>query len=67
MNGSTPREMSSLTEPAVFNIFVYDPRNAQNWDVIENPFSDDMTILGSVTMPVKIAGHSDSLQHARQA
>ncbi len=44
------------TEPAIFNVFVYDPRNAQNWDVIEHPFTEGTTILGSVTVPVKIAG-----------
>jgi len=44
------------TEPAIFSLFVYDPRNAQDWDVIEHPFADGVTINGSVTIPVKIAG-----------
>lgn len=46
------------TEPAIFNVFVYDPRNAQDWDVIQSPFSDGTTVLASVTVPVKIAGLS---------
>ena len=44
------------TEPAIFAVFVYDPRNAQAWDVIENPFSDGTVVLGSVTVPVKPFG-----------
>lgn len=48
--------LSVKTEPAVFGMFVYDPRNAQSWDVIENPFSDGTVVLGSVTVPVKPFG-----------
>ncbi|MEQ1718676.1 MAG: carbohydrate porin [Hyphomicrobium sp.] len=46
------------TEPAVFSFFVYDPRNAQSWDVIENPFADGTVVLGSVTVPIKPFGLS---------
>lgn len=44
------------TAPAIFTLLVYDPRNAQNWDVIENPFSEGTTTSLSITVPVKIAG-----------
>jgi porin len=44
------------TEPAIFNLLVYDPRNAQDWDVIEHPFSKGTTTSLSITVPVKIAG-----------
>jgi porin len=44
------------TKPAIFNLFVYDPRNAQNSDVIENPFSEGTTTSLTTTVPVKIAG-----------
>jgi porin len=46
------------TDPAIFSLFVYDPRNAQESDVIEHPFADGVTINGSVTVPVKIAGRT---------
>lgn len=44
------------TDPATFTLFVYDPRNAQQPEVIEHPFADGVTVNGSVTVPVKIAG-----------
>lgn len=44
------------TEPAVFTLMVYDPRNAQDWDVIEHPFNEGTTVSLSVTVPTKIAG-----------
>ena len=46
------------TDPAVFSLFVHDPRNAQTWDVIETPFSDGTVVLGSITVPVKPFGLS---------
>ena len=46
------------TEPAIFTLMVYDPRNAQNWEVIESPFSEGTTTSLSVTVPTKIAGRS---------
>lgn len=44
------------TEPASFTLMVYDPRNAQSWDVIKNPFSEGVTTSLSVKVPVTIAG-----------
>lgn len=44
------------TQPAIFTVMVYDPRNAQDWDVIENPFDKGTTTSLSVTVPTKIAG-----------
>lgn len=44
------------TAPAIYSVFIYDPRNAQDWEVIESPFSDGTTVLGSVTIPVKPFG-----------
>lgn len=46
------------TDPAIFTWMVYDPRNSQSWDVIENPFDEGTTISLSVTVPTKIAGYS---------
>lgn len=48
------------TEPAVFNLFIYDPRNAQDWDVVKSPFSEGTTTSLSVVVPVKVAGLSGS-------
>lgn len=44
------------TEPATFAFFVYDPRNAQSWDVFEKPFSEGITGLASITVPVSMGG-----------
>lgn len=44
------------TAPASFSLLVYDPRNAQNPEVIEHPFSQGTTASLSMTVPVKIAG-----------
>jgi len=44
------------TEPATFAFFVYDPRNAQDSDVIEDPFADGVTFSLSGTIPVMISG-----------
>lgn len=44
------------TEPATFTLMVYDPRNAQSWDVIENPFEKGTTVSLSVTVPTKFGG-----------
>ncbi len=47
---------SLKTEPAIFTLMVYDPRNAQDWDVIEDPFADGTTTSLSITVPTKVAG-----------
>lgn len=44
------------TDPAIFTLMVYDPRNAQDWDVIAHPFSKGTTASLTVTVPTKIAG-----------
>ena len=44
------------TEPAIFTLMVYDPRNAQDWDVVENPFEEGTTTSLSITVPTKIGG-----------
>jgi porin len=46
------------TEPAIFTLMVYDPRNAQDWDVVENPFEEGTTTSLSITVPTKIGGLS---------
>lgn len=44
------------TQPAIFTLMVYDPRNAQDWDVIEHPFDTGTTTSLSVTIPTQIGG-----------
>lgn len=44
------------TEPAQFTLMVYDPRNAQDWEVIEHPFETGTTTSLAVTVPTEIAG-----------
>jgi porin len=44
------------TEPAIFTLMVYDPRNAENIDVVTHPFDEGVTTSLSVTMPTKIGG-----------
>jgi porin len=46
------------TEPAIFTLMIYDPRNAQDWDVVENPFEEGTTTSLSITVPTKIGGLS---------
>lgn len=44
------------TEPAVFTVMVYDPRNAQDREVIEHPFADGVTTSLAVTFPTQFGG-----------
>ncbi len=44
------------TEPVSFNVFVYDPRNAQDWDVVTSPFSEGVTVSVSSTLKTEIGG-----------
>lgn len=46
------------TQPAIFTLMIYDPRNAQDWQVIEHPFEEGVTTSFFVTVPTKIAGLS---------
>jgi porin len=44
------------TQPAIFTLMVYDPRNAQDWNVVEHPFEEGTTTSLSVTVPTKAVG-----------
>lgn len=44
------------TERVDYTFMVYDPRNAQNWEVIENPFAEGVTTLAAATVPTRVAG-----------
>lgn len=39
-----------------FGLFVYDPRDAQNLNIIRNLFEDGVTISGTATFPYNLAG-----------
>ncbi|WP_417686351.1 carbohydrate porin [Roseibium sp.] len=63
ISGVTPAYLlgglfSYKTAPATFNLFIYDPRNAQDWDVIRNPFAEGFTTSLSATVPLTVAGRS---------
>jgi porin len=44
------------TQPAVFTLMVYDPRNAQSEDVISKPFRDGTTTSLAMTVPTQLGG-----------
>jgi porin len=44
------------TDPVTWTAFVYDPRNAQNDDVLRNPFSDGVTGMLTATVPYQLGG-----------
>jgi porin len=44
------------TAPAKFTLMVYDPRNAQDLDVIAHPFADGTTTSLSATVPITLFG-----------
>jgi len=44
------------TDPVILGLLVYDPRNAQDREVIEHPFAKGATTSLSLTFPVQIAG-----------
>ncbi len=44
------------TAPAKFTLMVYDPRNAQDLDVIEHPFAQGTTTSLSATVPLSLFG-----------
>ena len=39
-----------------FGLMIYDPRNAQDWDVIANPFEEGVTTSLSASVPLTIGG-----------
>ncbi|WP_119387966.1 carbohydrate porin [Taklimakanibacter lacteus] len=49
------------TNPVILTAFVYDPRNAQDDDVLENPFSEGVTGMLSATVPYRLGGKSGFL------
>lgn len=48
--------LSILTDAANYSLFIYDPRNADNSDVIENPFDDGVTFSLSTNIPIELYG-----------
>jgi porin len=44
------------TQPVIFSLLIYDPRNAQKLTVIQHPFADGATFSLSATVPWTIAG-----------
>ena len=44
------------TDLGSFGLFIYDPRDAQDLDNIQNLFTDGVTYSGTATFPVTIAG-----------
>ncbi|RJG40620.1 carbohydrate porin [Mesorhizobium sp. DCY119] len=49
------------TDPVIFTGFVYDPRNAQNENVLRDPFSEGITGMLSATLPYQLSGRSGFL------
>ena len=49
------------TDPVTWTAFVYDPRNAQNEDVLKDPFSEGVTGMLSATVPYQLSGRSGLL------
>ncbi len=47
---------NTRTDLGSFGLFVYDPRDAQNLNIIRNLFEDGVTISGTATFPITIAG-----------
>ncbi len=61
VSGITPpylvgASVTVTTEPVVLNLLVYDPRNAQDWNVATSPFEKGEATSLSATFPVMIAG-----------
>lgn len=48
--------VSLKTEPATFTLMVYDPRNAQDPEVIRRPFRDGTTVSLAATVPTRFGG-----------
>jgi porin len=44
------------TQPAIFTLMVYDPRNAQSEDVIRKPFREGTTVSLAMTVPTRFGG-----------
>jgi len=52
--------LSLFTRPVSFSLFIHDPRNAQDFDVVANPFEDAVTYSLTATLPVRIRGLAGS-------
>lgn len=50
--------LSVRTEPATYSLWVYDANSSVNKPAVEDAFADGLTIRGSVSFPVTIAGRS---------
>jgi len=50
--------LSAKTTPATFTLMVYDPRSAQDLNVVEHPFAQGTTTSLSATVPLPIGGLS---------
>jgi len=46
--------LSHRTDLASLGLFVYDPRSAQDSDVLDNPFDDGVTFSLSMTVPIRL-------------
>ncbi|PZO02361.1 MAG: porin [Alphaproteobacteria bacterium] len=44
------------TDTVIATVMIYDPRNAQDFEVIEDPFTDGVTVSLSTTFPVSLGG-----------
>jgi porin len=50
--------LSVRTEPATFGLWVYDPNSSVNKPALKDAFADGVTIRGSVSFPVTLAGRT---------
>ncbi len=48
--------LTHKVDPLTFTLMVYDPRNAQDFDVIKHPFADGITTSLSATYQTKLGG-----------
>ena len=63
VSGVTPpyligASVAVTTKPVVLNLLVYDPRNAQDWNVAASPFDKGVATSLSATFPISIASLS---------
>jgi porin len=61
ISGVTPPYIAGViasyrTDPAIFTLMVYDPRNAEDLEVIRTLFEEGVTTSLSVTVPTRIGG-----------
>ena len=61
ISGVTPPYIAGViasyrTDPAIFTLMVYDPRNAEDFEVVRTLYSEGVTTSLSVTVPTKIGG-----------